>query len=389
MLPGATPTSTAGDKLTARARLLLLRRHISMGYTAVPLDSFGSFPCPFGVTTSWGPSTLELTAAPSGQDVTLTLKYDAYSAELHPSRGVAAGSYYVGGGMLRDRQWSGEIDRALAAIAANGVEIIYAKGLADGPYQAWLSIDDQMAQEVKIRELEHVADFGAAWELTVGRLQWAVDQVKPQQEPAALTELANVLLSAGFNYLLPATPGIASSWGPRAKQVYDTLCGQSDKRDHRREHSSKSYTITLAEDGKSIWLQPQMKDPHPDSQAYIKTDEVPLAFSGGTFDAATATASPNITVGKVVTWQNESVNIGLSDHESEFHEEQNLSDNWGDIPGIKAAIKQGAEVSALDNDYVWLKINLSELDKNILQDARRLDWTECYVHVRTALLREK
>jgi hypothetical protein len=157
------------------------------------------------------------------------------------------------------------------------------------------------------------------------------------------------------------------------KQVYSRLCLQSKKRDNWREHSSKSYTLAPSSDGESIWIQPQLKDLHPGSLAYIRTDEVPLAFSGGTFDPVTASTSQGITVGEVVVWKDPRVFIASEDHESVVHEEQDLSEGLFDIPGVRSAVAGGAEVSAVDNDYVWLKISLGMLDDEIRK--KRGPWT--------------
>jgi hypothetical protein len=335
-------------------------------YRAVHPDDVNEvFPVTLGVSSPASEAgTVMLVAGGGDGNVSLALHSGVNDPTRHECRGIAAGTYDFDMAVNRDGAWSGE----WATTFLNGSDSgAWRPGPPpNGVYKLSFYVSPDTAEEIRIREQEHIDDFTLAWDCSIGSLQWAVGQVVGAADAtAAVNQLIQILKTAELSYLIPAAPATLGSWGQRAVEVYVDLCEHSKERDRSREHSPANYQFDVAD--KTITVQVVLKPAMGNSAAYVLPSEIPVVYGGGPLggegDEAGVLPEAVIGVGDRVTWK-EGTQITFRDPESDYYLDPELTGfNIGDLPAVQNALAQGVLVhSVLDPTMVVLATTIGGQD---------------------------
>jgi hypothetical protein len=350
-------------------------------YRAVrPEEATEEFPSVLGVSSPASEAgTVTLVAAGAEGNVKLAVHAGENNPDRHESRGIAAGTYLYDMALKRNGAWSGVW---ATKFLNDGTKPVAWRpdDPPNGVYTLYFHVSPDTAEEIRLREQEHIDDFTRAWGLSIGFLQWGVEQLVPAHDAeAALNQLVGVLQNAEVAYLIPADPANLEAWGQRAIQAYVNLCDQSKKRDNG-EHSPASYQCDWQDDGerKTIMVQPIMKPAKGNSAGYILPGDVPVVHTGGGLEdvggeGAEVGAEATFNAGDKVTWKL-GTQINFWDSESDYYLTPQLDgDNIGDLPGVQKAVADGVFVHSL-------------LDEQTVVLATTIDGNDAYVKARLSVL---
>jgi hypothetical protein len=336
-------------------------------YRAVqPEEVTEVFPVTLGVSSPASEAgTVVLVAGGGEGNVSLALHSGVNDPTKHECRGIAAGTYFFDMAIRRDGSWSGQwattfLNGSVAGAWRTG------QAPANGVYRLNFYVSGETAEEIRIREQEHIDDFTLAWDYSIGSLAWAVGQVAGATDAtAAVNQLIQILETAELDYLIPVDPANLGSWGQRAVTVYVDLCDHSKKRDRNREHSPASYQFDV--DGNEILVQVILKDAMGNSAGYVLPGEIPPVYGGGPIggegEGGGVVPEAVIGVGDMVTWK-PGTQITFRDPESDYYLNPELTgDAWGDMPAVQNALAQGVPVhSVLDPTMVVLATTIGGQD---------------------------
>ena len=345
--------------------------------TVPPSDLGGEFPTVLGYTVAADVGDVVLRTVDTGDQFTLACDHIQYDPDAHLSTGITEGFHKIGVAIRKNRRWSGTITEYIDGRKHFEWQT---SEPGDGVYDLRIFIGAPAAHQIEALEQEHVGDFTLAWNCTFDVMDWAIARLTPENSTGqAIGQLVGILQD-GYRYLIPEDPHDLDSWGQRLKHVYRTLCDHSGKRDEG-EHSPAGYFLNLMPDN-SIAIQFSFNDLHPDSNAYVRTDEIEVVYKASGFDPVSARAAAiqdtPLANGTSVTWRDPEIWFAEGiDKEAEFYFLPDLEDaHFTDTTGIRKGIAASAVVSRQGADgYVWVK--------TVIENGER------YVYVRSYLLTPK
>jgi hypothetical protein len=326
------------------------------------------FPVVLGVSSPATETTPVLVAGGGQGNVSLALQCGQNNPDRHLSQGIAEGNYAFDMAINQGGTWSGQW--AATFMSDPRVARSWRPSEPDkGVFTLYFYVSGEAAEGIRVREQEHIDDFTRAWDVSIGYLQWAVDQVEPAQDiTAAVNELVRTLMESDLSYLIPADPTDLGSWGQRAVRVYADLCDHSKKRDDRREHSPASYQFDVDASNpqqKTITVQVVLKDAKGNSGAYVLPSEIDVVYGGGQLggegEGAEELPQAEIQSGDSVTWtQGAAELLNWRDSESEYYVDSALTNGpITELDLIKIEVNNGVQVhSVLDQTHVVLVMKI-------------------------------
>jgi hypothetical protein len=364
-----------------------------MPYIAVQPDELSGFPRALGLTSD-GHVAADLEVNVGADGYWLTFSCADRDGVNHPSVGIAAGLHRLGDATWNEGYWSGEY---VDPVRTGPTNVTWHSSLegATGTLPFYLSIDANTAAAIQAREQEHLDDFSAAWDCSLGCLRWALGQLTAAaSQDEALTALAHVLSGQGLDYLVPADPHEVDAWGQRARTVHAELCGHSKKRDRAGEHSPVRYTVWLGDASGSpavLYAPTEFRPLSPDSYAYVVPAELQVVYGGAVAPAAQPGAvGAALAAGQVVAWATDPP--ALESSEMDGHPQPDLSSTTlAGSQAIQEAVRNGKfKVHSVPSEvHVWLEAALDDLGGDFTA-MRSFDdaWGDAgYVRIRSALLR--
>lgn len=372
------------------------------GYTPVGWKDLPSeWPHPLGHSQPWVPGTLRLVNDGDPDRARLRLEHDPYQP-CKFSQGPAAGDYYHDQlTRTEDGRWfCPRMESALGSQNKTWTPFEPGKPGVKCNYNLKVRITPRDADYIRDLEREHLSDYELAWGLSVELVARSVRDLPEAPLDEALGRLTDSLLDRGATYVLPATPDDLDAWGPRLKEVYASLAGQSSRRDDPplKEHSPTGYAFLV--DGVhdftppetvvkgDVYLTYELPPPNPDSDRYIKTSEIPPAFTDHSF--ADYLGRKYSQTGSHMRLDLSRLGpLGLLTPEAEiWTQPRQTGPSVTDESAVTEILEHlGGEVVSQQADKLWLKISLTEDAPPDGWDAHKeLDVDVGYVLIRAAVM---